>query len=315
MFRQNVAASLFCVITVALGGCAARTNGIFRADGYYHEEFPYRVAYGNRAQRLLLPPQWRLDNFRQPVPPGRPAPVKVGTEYETSRHIDTTGDGIFDDQMDALTYDLRFMHQRHDAEIWVRTLPLSQRTGHRELRVLARNYIDDVAGAGYVAVDLGGGRQGVEERRFATRLVREGPLIVGNREAYSAIFDVANVDQLQMHQESRFLRVEIILVRTGAIWQVPDPLNPTSAPRFPVIMIARYANLPEDFDRDAPTFHEFLQRIQWQGAPPSPLPEPTPRSDTTRPGAPPPVVPPEAPPPEDPSAAPPPAPSPTIQAL
>jgi hypothetical protein len=75
--------------------------------------------------------------------------------------------------------------------------------------------------------------------------------------------------------------------------------------KFPIMMLAAYTNLPEDFDRDASGFQSLLERIEIRGrhgvtfkSPPQDTPAltPPPATAAAAPPSPPPAPAPPAPP-------------------
>lgn len=82
--------------------------------------------------------------------------------------------------------------------------------------------------------------------------------MVYGHEAYTAIVEIANIDQLKLSPDSRWHRAELVLIRTHYLWQ---PVGLTKR-YYPVFMMAGYSNLPEDFDSGRSEFYDFLKRIK-----------------------------------------------------
>ncbi|MEM9189847.1 MAG: hypothetical protein AAGF12_11765 [Myxococcota bacterium] len=239
-----------------------KATGAFRADGFYHSEYAYRVPYAPGNGQALISSDWQLDNFDTPIYRPDPSP-KRSDDYFHTLAIDDDGDGVADVQRRVPLYDLRWIHRRHDATMWVRTFPLSRVHADRELRTLVQAYVDQVAGAGYVRVELGPNLTAVlEDRRYATRIVDMVHLPVADRDAFGVTFDVARVEQLQMQQSARSERVRIVLLRTGETWSSGNQ-------EHPVLMLLGYANLPQDFDQDLPGFVQLLNQVDFS-EPPTP---------------------------------------------
>jgi hypothetical protein len=212
--------------------------------------------------------------------------------------FDHQDDGRVDARERVLRYDLKLVHRRRNAELFVRSVPLGQGRRESELRVLARDYVESVAGAGYVNVQLGAIAVGIE-RRYATRVIEEHPFVVSGFAAWAVTFDVANVDQLQMSDDASFERVRVVLVRTNLGWRSGDHM-------YPVLLIVGYASHPDDFAQDLDGLDTLLNLIEFRrpgtiagppgpvttGPPPNatpPAPAPTP---PPTPAPPPPTVPP-----------------------
>ncbi len=262
---MNAALPLSTVLlSVAALGCS--TFQTFRADGFHHEEYPLTVRSPPGAPTgALISPEWRLDNY-QVDEIGLPTKPKVGPDYEAKIAVDTDGDGKLDQDVQVLAHDLLFRHRRNAGRIWLRALPISQALGETDLRVIMRAFEDAMAGAGYSVTSLDFGRVNVEEKRFAARLLESAPTTVSGQEAFAATFEVANVDQMALTKDARTERGRIVLVRTSYLW---SPYKVDWSPEralFPVLVVAGYSNLPEDFEVGRADFERFLGALAiWSG--------------------------------------------------
>jgi len=201
---------------------------------------------------------WKLDNLYKDRA-GKLKPKKV-PEYLTEFDLDVDGDGDTDSIKNEFLFDLRFKHLSRDATIWLRTFPISDDLRNKDLRVLVQRYVDEVSGAGFEAVQLGPQTTILREKRFAAQTLSRGQLTIARQPAYETTFDVANVDEVAINKAARKTRVRIALVRTPFVYQTGPAGKP--AAQFAVLMLAGYANLPEDFDKDLPDFEGLLNRIQ-----------------------------------------------------
>ena len=131
---------------------------------------------------------------------------------------------------------------------------------NKDLRVLVQRYVDEVSGAGFEAVQLGPQTTILREKRFAAQTLSRGQLTIARQPAYETTFDVANVDEVAINKAARKTRVRIALIRTPFVYQTGPAGKPTA--QFAVLMLAGYANLPEDFDKDLPDFERLMNRIQ-----------------------------------------------------
>ncbi len=246
--RSALVLPLLALLSV---GCLGTRTGEFDQHGYLNTQYGYRVVNDGSE---LLGPDWLIDNF---YPRNNALEPKQVDEYTITYELDVNGDGQMDLKEKTLLYDLRYKHKSHDASIWLRAFPVSAELRDKDLRVLVQRYVDAVAGAGYEAVKLGAGVV-VEERRFAPQMLERGTARASAElDAYMATFDVANVDEIAVSPNARKRRVQVVMVR--------PPFEHTSkrtSATFPVLMIAGYANLPEDFETDKPAFVSFLSRIQ-----------------------------------------------------
>ncbi len=235
-------------------GCVS-ASGSITEKGFRHEKYDYGVVSGGDG---ILDSHWLLDNFHQ----GTTSELVQNSSdaYISTFHLDTDGDREPDRTVREPTYDLRYKHRERGGVIWLRTFPISSDLRQSELRVLMQSYVDEIAGAGYEDVDLD--PIGVLERRFAAAIVERGQATLGGQPAYLATIDVANIDQIRLTPASRRTRVRLVMVRTFFTYEASGAARRET---FPVLMMAGYSNLPEDFDRDLPSFDRFLGQIEIAG--------------------------------------------------
>jgi hypothetical protein len=238
----------------------AASTAQFDKLGYVHHVYRYRVlsAAGADASKplALLGDDWELDNLYFEGPRLK---HKMTPEFLTTYRFDTDGDGAPDTDEKVFVYDLRFKHRARDALIFTRSLPIAGELRNKDLRVLAQRYFDAISGAGYEAVVLGGIDK-VKEQRYAAEIVDKGPAQLAGREAYTMTFDVANVDQVKLTPNARHTRVQVAFVRAPFNYVTSSGAKEGSS--YPVLLVAAYANLPEDFVTDLPDFEKLLGRLQ-----------------------------------------------------
>jgi len=231
-------------------------TGTLTPTGYRSEKPSYRVV---KTGENFLGDSWILDNyFTNRL--GRYVPKTEGI-YETTFSLDLDGDGKFEERRDAPTYDLRFQHKKHDAFIWLRSVPISDERKDKDLRVLMKAYVDEIAGAGYEAVQLSGAHV-VVEKRYAAEVVEQSEAKLADRDAYYAAIDVANIDQIKLTPSTRRVRVELVFVRPGTDYAFRSS---TFTHTFAALLMVGYANFPEDFAADEPAFQTFLSEIEING--------------------------------------------------
>jgi hypothetical protein len=233
------------------------------------------------ASGALLPNGWAIDNYYPKGSPDGPLEAKEFGAYKMHLNLDTDGDGRYDESVSMPAYDLRFVHRTHSGVIWLRTVPLSEILREKDLRVLMQEYIDDVAGAGYEVVNFEDANA-VSEKRFAAELLAREEGTLGGRPAYAAEFAVANIDQIHVARDARRSHVKVVLVRPGFDYgwgtrgggglfghnlKLPKKEVPREGPavKFPVLMIAGLASLPEDFPKALPDFDALLNRVTVSG--------------------------------------------------
>jgi hypothetical protein len=239
-----------------IGGCGPGAKGALTPAGYESESPKYSVV---KAGQTFLGDDWVLDNYTTSES-GRMRPKSEGI-YRTTFSFDLDGDGKLDNGHDALTYDLRFQHKKHEAFIWLRSVPLASELKDKDLRVLMKDYVDEIAGAGYEAVQLSGSHA-VVEKRYAAEVVDQSPARLADREAFLATMDVANIDQIKLTPSTRRVRVELVFVRPGTDYELRSANFVES---FPSLLMVGYANLPDDFAADEPAFRAFLAEIEIAG--------------------------------------------------
>ena len=240
------------------GGCATIV-GMLGPTEFRHSVFAYRIL--RDAEGHFVSEQWMVDNFYEER--GRVLP-RQGPDFVTELSLDLDGDGTWEDAGSFPTYDLLLRHTRDAGTLWARTIPLSRRFDQTELRVLARLYVESVAGTGTVVTAVRQSDGAVEvtadARRYATQILEERPWAVGGYEAYLITFQVANVDQLSLSESSLWQRATIAFVRPGFLWKAGDYRSETV---FPTVLVLGYSNLPEDFEAHASDFERFVESIDW----------------------------------------------------
>lgn len=260
---KRIGLRLLLCLASGLAGCTPHATGTFDDKGYQHTIYGYRVDATHApdpkiAKENLLGEDWKLDNYYRDQELGL-AP-KTTDDYLTKFEFDTNGDGKPDFNKEELLYDLRFKHMKRDATIWLRTIPISDDLKDKELRVLLQRYVDEVSGAGFEAVKLGPTQTLLREKRFGATIVNRGSLKVAGQDAYQTTFDVANVDEVAVNPNARRVRVRIVLIRTPFQYSaVPTYTGDAKAYKYAVLMLAGYANLPEDFAKDEQDFQQLLE--------------------------------------------------------
>jgi hypothetical protein len=244
-----------CVATTA---CKPAASGSFTADAFEQTRYHFKVL----APGATLGQSWLLDNFYTLPQTGRLQPKRADF-YLTKFELDVNGDGKFDTENEELTYDLRYTHKQRASVLWLRTFPLPRNSEETELRVLMRQYVDEIAGAGYEAVRLSPERSVVAERRYAAEIVEQSEAQLAGMPAYVATIDVANVDQIKLTPSNRHTRVQVVIAHTHFGYEVFPRYGDKVT--FPVLMMAGYSNLPEDFEKDIDAFHKFLGEIDVDG--------------------------------------------------
>lgn len=246
-------------LSLVASGCMPKT-GRLEINRFQHEEFPYAVFYAPEGSPVRpLGGEWQVDNFWvQPGPNGYLP--KDGAEYISERRYDTDGNGEPETIAREPFYDLLLDHTQKDASLFVRTVPMAAKDKDKDLAVFAERYVEAVAGAGSIAVRFGAeGPVGSIERRYASRVLHSQTCTVSKREAYRVDFEVANVDQLQLSDRTRWKRGSVVLVRTGYGHRV-RPAAGAGHADYPVLMLIGLAASPQDFASLEGDFERLLKQ-------------------------------------------------------
>jgi hypothetical protein len=237
---------------LSLSACAAPPSTSFRQDAFHHPVHTYRVLHAEGGQ-LAPSVDWSLDNY-QLDDAGQPVKPKSGPDYEHTLELDSDDDGTTDVSKTVASYDLLFRNRKTDGRIWVRSPPIGLELRNTELRLLARKYVESIAGGGAVSVDLRAGKVTIEPR-YAIKYVSVAEATLDDHPAIEATFDMATLEQATVDPNVASERVRVVVVRPSFHFRASDV-------DFPVLFLAGYSNRPEDFERELPAFDQLLDRIQ-----------------------------------------------------
>jgi hypothetical protein len=262
-WRAGMVAAVACAAAAA-AGCGPMHGGSLGAVGFT-STYGYDIPYEHGTQRLL-PADWRLDNFEI----GRSGwQRKTSKRYVTNYHLedDDDRDGRGGTIVDAFKYALRFEHRVHAGVIWLREIPIETKLRSKELRVLMQSYIDELSGGVYETVERGSTSpweakpQIVVEHRHAPVVLEDGPAVVAEQPAYTATIELADIDEVHVAPQTRTSRVQLVLMRAphDETYEPGDINVPTR--RYPVILLAGYSNMPQDFAKGLDDFHGLLRRM------------------------------------------------------
>jgi len=241
-------------------GCGPSLRGSFSSTGFAHSDYPYRVVSPSPPGYQILGPEWRLDNYY--LRRGK-LEAKKGADYESDYYVDVNRDGKADDLGEFHTYDLRYVHKRTAGVIWLRTIPLPVSASEKELRVLARDYVDEITGTHYETVQLKGYVVHInKERAYAVDIVESAGGTVARRPAHAVTVEVASVEQLKLSPDRRQTRVRLVLIRPGFTFKRRTAGG--RGAKLPVLMLAGYANHVDDYQASLADFERFLGQIEIQ---------------------------------------------------
>jgi hypothetical protein len=232
-------------------GCALQ-SGTFGAQGFHHSRYAYDVRYADAGARLMMPPGWRLDNYRQT---SSGAVAKSSGFYKSSFEFDTNRDDRPDVVDSVPTFDLRFEHAPTGGIVWLRTIPAPSYESDRALYLLSQDYLAGASAAGFELAQFGA-RGTNAEKQFVVQTLETKPARLAECEALALTIEIASRSELQSSTNAQRRRVKLVLVRAGLSHRVP-----ASDAEFPTVLVAGYANQPEFFQQHLSEFHGFLERV------------------------------------------------------
>lgn len=249
LFMRRLVVSSLAVFALC---CAPAPKGAITAKGY--ESGDHSLAVVANEDGKVLPKSWRLDNMTANGTPKKTA------DYMTVYEFDLDDDGTVDEKTKELVYQLRYENLQDDGKIWLRTFPISTHDREKKLRVLMKDYVDEASRAGFEVVVFGM-RSQLVERRYGTRTIREGDTLLAKRVAYDATVEVANIDRIKVDPKAVETRVRLVLVKFPYSYAVKS-MESTQDHEYPMLLLAGYANNPEDFESGEKDFEDFLNRIK-----------------------------------------------------
>jgi len=249
MVSLRARAAVCWATAMTMTACHPNLRETLTADGLA-SSYGYAVRY--RAGGELMPASWRPDS---PLRPGGDAVTRYSFES------DSAGAGVT--TLGEYAYALRFHQRAGSGVVWLRDVPISARLGGRELGALVEALAAAMTGADdetalpeASAASAAGRRPGVISAR--------GPVMLAGLAGYAVTLDFAG-DPAAAGAAVQPRRVELVVVRApGSYMQLP-PLAKRPPRRFPVLLVAGYANAPADFDAALPDFHELLARVTIAG--------------------------------------------------
>lgn len=232
-------------------------------NGVQHATYDYAIAYQPGTQELMGS-EWRLDNFA-PGEEGLGVP-KTTDRYMRSLALDHDGDDRVDARASTPAVDFLFNHRRNDGVVFVSSLPLSQHAEERGLDIILRNFVESASSAGHIKYDFELTSSG-GPAAMASRILTSRAVTVDGFPAHEVIFEVANVQQLELTPDARWERGHLILVRPDFAFTELQYRPNTAPPRddvpfYPVLLAIGYANHPDEFDAGHPAFADLVSRIR-----------------------------------------------------
>lgn len=258
--------ALLGVCLLSAAACGPRNRGTFGDHGY-QSSYGYDVKYPEGGA-MLLPPTWQLDNFRREN--GAWVRKDQG-EYRTSTAYDDNNDGSADGTIETFTYALRYENRVTSGVIWVRDIPISGELRDKDLRILMQSYVAGIAELSYETVQLGEAAVIIAQPRYVATIVDQGPAVLAGQPAYTATVSISDIEQIRVTPEARAMRVQLVIVRAPRdeklLERESERAKRMKTPEqvLPVLVVAGYSSLPDDFDADLRIFHDLLGRVSIAG--------------------------------------------------
>lgn len=235
-------------------GCASMRTTVVNERGLVHETYGYRVASAD--PWTFISEDWRVESHE--ADGNAIGDQKTSSDHVYTVSLDLEGDGTDEPLNQAPYYDLRLDHRRNNGRIWLRTFPIPDSVQDKDLQVLVENFVENIAAEGYYTAGVSAGHLVVQSRTYATKMLDTQRIGVSQQDAAAVLFDVANVNQLQMSADARAARAMVVMIRTPYEFTFSSARGRRS---WPVLMLAGYANAPADFDGGLEDFKRFLQSI------------------------------------------------------
>ncbi|MBN1770980.1 MAG: hypothetical protein JXB32_06965 [Deltaproteobacteria bacterium] len=248
------------LITAIFGSACTPSvlGGKLRADGYHHNLLPIHLRSSSGRAQQYVSPDWQLDNFRNEAGDWT---QKEGPGYSTDVVVDLRGDRTDARRPQHTTqtpvFDVLLKHRRNGAQLWMRTELLPEPYRERTLESLVAAYAEQLSGTAFVGVAVYPVSVAVS-RGYATKIVSSGATKVGDRDAYEAVIEVANLDQLRLDPQSRSLIMHVVFVESGYdLYQS----GPRGRARGRAIVVLGYSATPSAYEESHEDFARFRAEL------------------------------------------------------
>jgi hypothetical protein len=217
--RTWMIAAAFLAGCTFVAGCTG--SPYFRPHAFVPPLRHYRVRYDDPAAQRVLAPGWQVLNFRD----GRVAP---GGHWTTTRSVD---EGRGPRPRTIPLFDLFAEHERDGAALFVMTVPLELTMGRRDLRIVAHEFIDELAGSAVAVVRRVRGGS-TEESLVASRLVEDTVAEVGGAEAYLVTLERRIVGSSSVVAQRT---MTFVLIRPHRRWRASGVAEDDGAPMLVMV--------------------------------------------------------------------------------
>lgn len=214
--------------------CAPAASGALGPQGYEHSLTKYRVNYVDVANQTFLPSEWLLDNYTY-NPSSKLWKEKRGLKYRAERRLDEDGDGTVtpSEKKEESIYDLRFVHSRDNAVIWLKVHPLQPNYASVDLDVILDDYADGLEGTGLFEQSSLFGLEQDKARHFTTFMVKKEATSLGALPAIRGIIEIADVEKLRLDPAHRDSKAELLFAKITYLEKLGG--GRPAAPRWPIV--------------------------------------------------------------------------------
>lgn len=238
---------------LTLVGCGG-SNKVMYKEGFVHSKHPYMVRTAGGGANIL-PGDWDVDNYEKEES-GAIGAAKVGEDYWFGVAFDNDGDGVNEYFEDVARYDLRLVNGVSDAEIFVRTVPLSSQLGRTDAEVILRRFMDAIGQTGQMAGMIPAKTDRTVPQQFATRILSQSSGSVAGLNGLTATFEYANVPPASVSKHTAWRRVKVIMARPDFNWVAGATKS------LPAMMVVGYAADPAKFEANEGKFQAFVDSIE-----------------------------------------------------
>ena len=218
------------------------------------------LAFGGARRERIASPAWRIENFDGTSP-------RSGAEYRQSHGYDFTNDDTIDYVEQIDTFELRLRHTQAEAQMWVRSIPLSRAQQSEMLTSMQRAFVERAGGPTGWLVDF---NAPPATPRFAITQLAEGSCEVDSVGAQEFVYEA------RLEEQGTARIVHVVLLQSLSPW-LPTGRADTPANRLRSLVMLGFAASPDAYSTLAPEFTELLSRVRMA----DPQGRPRPQEPTT----------------------------------
>src|SRR6188768_230351 len=233
--KSMTSANWFLGLGLVLCTACTSASGALGPQGYEQSLTKYRVNYADASRRKFLPDDWALDNYTYD-PAANKWHEKDGVQYRAVRRLDEDGDGTVSasEQYEENLFDLRFVHSRDGAVIWLKVHPMEADDASRDLEVILESYADGLEGTGLFEQSTLFGLEAAKARHYTTFTVKKESLSLGALPAIRGVIEIADVEKLRLDPAYRDTKAELIFAKVTYLEKVG--ISKPSSPRWPIVV-------------------------------------------------------------------------------